>query len=595
MCGIYRHGKVPAGVVQVVPQSQICSSKGADRRPLFAWPVSSSLVVSLGAATLGLAFLTPGHYLPWASFQSQWVSAIAVLIIAAAMVGRSADVASSRLPLPSLAALSLMLAVAPLLQFVFGEATFFSDALLSSLYLLGMALAIVTGAVSTMSDRHDLTTSLFGALLAAAAVSVALALLQWLQFGSFLFVADLRPGDRPGANLSQPNHLATLLSLGVVGSLYFFETRRLAGFTCALLLAWLGLGLAMTQSRTGWLSMALLAAWCLWKRGSLGLRVRPAAIGIAAALFVALVAAWSRINEALLLGGGSLQERLKPGTRWLHWQALWEAAWLEPWSGYGWQQVSTAQLRTVLGYPPTQEMVQNSHNLLLDLMLWNGAWLGLAVMGCLVWWYVKQVRNCGSTERFTLIAAVSVIGVHALLEYPLDHVYFLLPFGLLIGLLELPGTPKPVLPRPLFAGALAFMLAMLLWIGDEYLTVEQANRDVRLLLAGYGVDKVPSVPPPDVRLLDGPREYHRFMITPARPGMREDELDWLLRVMQRNAYPPAMMRYAVAAGLNGRPDEAALTLRRLCHMHVEARCDEARDAWAAVQRQYAVLRAVSAP
>lgn len=553
------------------------------------------LVFASGIVVLGAAFLLPGHYLPWASFQPQWASAMAVLLIAGSMVHQSEGAKASRLPLPRLAILALTLALVPPLQFALGALPFLSDALLSSLYLLGVALAIVAGATAATSDRRHLVPWLFAALLAAAMVSVALALLQWLQLGSFLFVADLRPGDRPGANLGQPNHLATLLSLGVVGLLYFFETRRLGALCCTLALAWLGLGLVMTQSRTGWLSMGLLALWCLWKCRPLTLRVRPAAIVIAAILFFGLVAVWPKFNEALQLSGGSLQERLKPGTRWLHWQALWEAAWLEPWSGYGWQQVATAQQRTVLGYPATQEMVQNSHNLLLDLMVWNGAWLGLAVAACLVWWFVRQMRHCGSVERFILVAAVSVIGVHALLEYPLDHAYFLLPLGLLIGLLDLPGRPRLGLPRPLFAAALAAMFAMLLWIGDEYLEVEQANRDVRLLLARIGVDKVPSVPPPDVRLLDGPREYHRFMITPAHSGMTADELDWMLRVMQRNAYPPAMMRYALAAGLNGRPQEAELMLQRLCHMHAEARCDEARASWSAAQQQFAVLRPIPAP
>jgi len=95
--------------------------------------------------------------------------------------------------------------------------------------------------------------------------------------------------------------------------------------------------------------------------------------------------------------------------------------------------------------------------------------------------------------------------------------------------------------------------------------------------------------------LDGPREYHRFMITPARVDMSAEEVDWMRRVMQRNAYPPAMMRSALAAGLNGRPEEAAQTLRRLCHMHVELRCEEARASWSAAQQQFAVLRPIPAP
>ena len=254
-----------------------------------------------------------------------------------------------------------------------------------------------------------------------------------------------------------------------------------------------------------------------------------------------------------------------------------------------------AQQRAVLNHPASQEMIQNSHNLLLDLLLRNGVWLGAAVFGGLLWWYVSRLRQCKNTQAFILLAAIGVIGVHAMLEYPLDQAYFLLPFGLLVGLLSGQRASRPLLPRPLFGAALAGMFVMLLWIGVEYLKVEQANRDVRLLLAGFGLDKVPSVPPPDVKLLDGPREYHRFMITPARTGMRQAELDLLRRVMQLNAYPPAMMRFALAAGLNGLPEEAELTLRRLCQIHPEIRCEEARISWKAAQTQFPVLVGIAAP
>src|SRR5512139_1775618 len=131
-----------------------------------------------------------------------------------------------------------------------------------------------------------------------------------------------------------------------------------------------------------------------------------------------------------MLEVGSLEERLAPGTRWLHWAALWDAVRLEPWTGYGWQQVTLAQQQTALAHAPSHEMIQNSHNIVLDLLLWNGAVLGGAVSIAVIGWFVTRVRRCDSLEGFVLIAVIGVIGTHALLEYPLDYAYLLLPFGI---------------------------------------------------------------------------------------------------------------------------------------------------------------------
>lgn len=551
-----------------------------------------SPLLVFGSVLLCIAYLLPGHYLPWSSFQPQWVSALAMLLLAWGLVGMSGR--PDRLDVPWLACLALFLAIVPWLQFAFGLIHFRSDALLSSLYLLALALCIVAGAAPDCSSRALVLRLVFGALLAASAISVALALVQWLQIGSHTLVADLPPGGRPFGNLAQPNHLATLLSLGVVALLYEFQERRLTSVTTSLLLVWIAFGLVMTQSRTGWVSMGLLALWCLWRGRHIPLRTPPSAVVLVGLLFLLAILLWPRINDLLLLSTTPLQDRLAPGTRWLHWSAIWQAIWMEPWWGYGWQQVSLAQQQTVLNHAPSMEMIQNSHNIGLDLLVWNGVPIGALAIAAGLLWFAGQVRRCADTYSFVLVAAVGILGIHAMLEYPLDHLYFLLPLGIFAGLLGKEST-RFRLPSPVFGLTLGVMACLWFWIGAEYLKVEQANRDVRLLLAGYGLDKVPEVPPPDVSLLDGPREYHRFMITSATVGMSQEELDWMRRVVGRNPYPPAMMRLSLALGLNGLPEEAALTLRRICHMHPKERCSEAKEAWLSAQQQFSVLSSIPLP
>ena len=63
----------------------------------------------------------------------------------------------------------------------------------------------------------------------------------------------------------------------------------------------------------------------------------------------------------------------------------------------------------------------------------------------------------------------------------------------------------------------------------------------------------------------------------------------------RNPSHPAMLRYALALGLNGRPDDAGRMLGAICHIHLPKRCDEARESWRTLQQQHPTLESVPAP
>ena len=211
-------------------------------------------------------------------------------------------------------------------------------------------------------------------------------------------------------------------------------------------------------------------------------------------------------------------------------------------------------------------------------------------------WLFAKVRACRDLDDWSVLAAIGAILTHALFEFPLEHAYFLLPLGLLMG--SFPQASSAT-PRRFIAWLLALpvlaMTVLLFLIGNEYVRVEQANRQVRLALFGVGDPAGADAAPPDVWLLDAPREYHRLMLARAREGMSTEELDWMQRVTRRHAFPPAMLRYALAAALNGREAEAELTLRQLCAMHSPQRCDESRAAWQTAQKRWPALAGISVP
>jgi len=170
------------------------------------------------------------------------------------------------------------------------------------------------------------------------------------------------------------------------------------------------------------------------------------------------------------------------------------------------------------------------------------------------------------------------------------------PLGLLMGTVQGHVEERPSgLRAKWLAAPVAALAGMLIWIGVEYVRVEEAARQLRFVLAGVGVDKVPYVAPPEVRLLDGPREFHRFWNTPARAAMPAADVDWMRDVVERNPERQAMLRYALAAGLNGRAADAASTLTALCKLRSSRRCSQSRQFWAEAQSLNPQLRNIPFP
>jgi Virulence factor membrane-bound polymerase, C-terminal/O-Antigen ligase len=397
------------------------------------------------------------------------------------------------------------------------------------------------------------------------------------------------PGGRAVANLIQSNQLATLLGLSLVGALWLFETRRINGPVLGLCTSWLGLGLLAAGSRTTWLHVLLLAASWLWLHRRCAVRLGRIALACGVTAYVGALLSWGSVSRlADVTAPLSAAEHLQSGGGRIRiWRAVLDGLSESPWFGYGWSQVSRAAVVGSTHQYTGEAMLRNSHSLALDLLVWNGIPVGLLIIGAGVWWFVRQVRECRDAQHGLLLIAVAVIFVHGLLEYPLEYLYFLLTAGLLMGAADgwVSSSRTWHAPRAALLAPLVIMTGFTSWVAVEYLRIEEASRQGLMVMAGYAR----TAQPPDVVLLDGPREYIRLWKTEAHAGMPADELLWMRNTVERNPAPPALLRYALAMGLNGHPQEAADTLVRMCNMHKPERCDEGRKSWAHAQAQYPAL------
>ena len=549
----------------------------------------------VGLVVMGVAWLVPNHYLPWVAFHSEVTAAIGFVILAGATLGSAAG----PIAWPRLAVLLLLLAVVPLLQAATGRIFFWGDAWIASLYLLGAALAVVTGHRLVRVHEPELALSMFWwVVLAGALASVFVALCQWLGLTIGLLAVDMRPGGRPFANLAQPNHLSTLLVLGMVAAFALAQRGFFGPMALVAILPLLVFGVAMTGSRAGWLQVGGLSLWLMVMHGRSRLEV-PRGVAVSMPLFlVAAVLAWPVLSDWLHLSGGRTgAEQSHAGTRPIHWGSMVDALTREPLFGYGWNQVSVAQARVAADHAPTSEMIEHSHNLLLDLLVWNGLPIGLLVIAVLVWWVSRQVVACRNAPVAWLLAGVGVVLVHAMFEFPLEYAYFLLPVGLMMGMAQALSTRDPVwaTPRWLTAVPATAALVLLTWTIVEYVELEETHRLRRFAAARIG-DLTAGDSRPMPKMLTQQRAFLEFARSQARRGMSTDELEAMRQVAQRFGYPPVLLRYALAAALNGRPDDARETLQRLCKNHPAPRCREGQVAWETGGReQFPELRGIPFP
>lgn len=555
---------------------------------------SRNVSLLLLSSLMALGWLMPNHYFPWSSAWSDGVTIAGFLCLSLYLT--ISTQAESRIS-PVHLVIAALCSITILTQLISGKLLFSGDAVVSALYLALWLTAVATGRqVVSRSGGADM---LFGVWLCAALISVAIALTQWTEAPYLAeYSASLPPGMRPFGNLAQSNNFCTLCFLGLCALLWLHQSQRVSG-----VFFWLGaqlllLGMIASQSRTGWLQMGLLTLWCVSLREKARLRLSRTQLSVLGLQFVVGVLLWTSVCKALLLTTArTLEDQARAGIRLPYWEAMLDAIVREPLWGYGWQQVGVAQQRVALSHPFIGEYFEHSHNLILDLLLWNGIPTGSLILIALLWWFASRVLRCRDSRTVLLLAALGGVFVHGMLELPLEYAYFLIPVGLLMGATDTlhPSAAKALhVPRWIVICCISLLTTVFAFVAIDYLEAEDNYRMLRLESARIGVGKLVT-PASHLRLLTQLEAFLQFARIEAKPGMGPKQVDWMRRVSERFGYPPVMFRYALAAGLNGQPEAANLVLRKICRIHPVARCIEARDGWQVLQSEYPQLTAITAP
>lgn len=514
---------------------------------------------------LAAAWSVPNHYFPWTSFYNDSAAGAALMLLAISQLRRL--FAS---PYPRVAWVVVAVAFIPAIQWLVGILHFSGDVWVSVLYVGALALAIAVGhawagAGAAIAARRLAWTMLLGGLLASV-----IAVLQGLDMAQLgIWAVEGPPLGRPGANLAQPNNLATLLGVSCVCLWLLYEQRRLSGAASCALFAFLFAALAMTQSRTSLLFGPIaLIGWAILRR-RVPLRASAVAMTAATATYWVMAWGWPKVQAALLLrGADSIASRGVESPRLKMWGLLLDAVSQRPWSGYGWLQVGAAQLQVADRHPQMGEMWLQAHDLFLDLVVWCGYPIGLLLSAMILGWFASRTLRVRSLEGGIAMLAVAVVGTHALLELPHHYLYFLVPTGLWIGVAERESGALTALPTYFnwIPAALVIGIAAMVW--RDYEAVEDDFRLIRFESLRIGSVRA-TQPAPDAPALSALTAFLRVSRTSPRAGMSPAELADFEAVARRFPYAPSISRYAMALALNGRLADATVLYESIRRIHGE--------------------------
>ncbi len=332
------------------------------------------------------------------------------------------------------AALALLAAAA---AWSWGPGALPASLALSTLGTLFAAAVLVAGGAGARArpDALALFTAFCWAWVAAGVLNIAVALIQVfvpeLPDGAWIAASGI-PGRAVG-NLRQPNHLSSLLLWHCIAVIALLDLGKLKRGAAALLLAAAIFAVVLTASRTGLVSVLVLALWGLLdRRLSRPARVLLLAAPLAYLLSWLAMAQWAALTQHTFGGAQRLAESDISGSRVGIWRDTLTLIAQQPWTGVGFGEFNFAWTLTPLPQRPVA-FFDHTHNLPLQLAVELGLPLAAGVMALLLWALWRGMRQAwavpaglGVAQRSAMLM-VLMIGLHSLVEYPLWYSYFLLP------------------------------------------------------------------------------------------------------------------------------------------------------------------------
>lgn len=442
--------------------------------------VVNRLPLLLAAPLFCVPFLAYAHSEPLISFQHEWLAAACgLLLLPAMLIGRR----SGTLAIPTPVALPGLLIVLLLMQLTLAMIVYPSQGRAAMLCLMLAAWIMI--AVRDLGHRYGvdrLAVVIAWSLLAGGALEGIAAVFQYWNIHSPLdpFI-DAKAGAVAFGNLAQANHFADYQAMSLAALGFLTATRRLPVAAGLALGAWLLLGLALSGSRSGWLYVSVLVVLAYAFR-----RKQPDATHrrlvwfslLALAGFILCQIVLGSLHGASVTAGGRVIANV--GSPFASRLPMWSSALAmfaqAPLLGVGFQNYSWQFFLNGVG--PSNSPT-NAHNLVLHMLAEFGVGGGVFAL-LLGYWLVRAWIDRGGPEHWLILAAVTILLVHSMLEFPLHYLHFMFPGAALLALARDDGRAIQVSGRlmyPLTALLFVAGTAILIAAADSYQQLGRAYAD----------------------------------------------------------------------------------------------------------------------
>jgi O-antigen ligase len=537
-------------------------------------PFARYLSLVVLACALILPYAVVNHTYPIPTFYAEF-TALTLYVLTSATVVLMVATARPRAPFasPTVALVPLLFGLLLIAQTVVLPVAQPSMNWLGAGYLLA---AFMTTHAGYSFARFKLTETTLrwvaGALIVGGLFAVFCQVIQLLHLETkvtpLVVAYNITVDRRPFGNMAQANHLATYIAFAMAGAMFLVQTRRLNVLVWALLSIIFSTGLALTVSRGPWLQMGVIVVAGFWMafaeiRNQPALRrsnrewLTPVALGVLFFIVNAVVR-WANVRYHLELDV-SAADRFKDAGQIAPRLALWKDGWTmfktHPVLGVGWGEFPRYQYDYVRSLGGV-EIANNSHDIFLDLLGKTGL-IGLAIvlLGLLAW-LVRALRVQHTAARVFGIALIGVLTMHALVEYPQQYMFFLLPAMFIFGLLE-------TRPLRLASGRLSFGVFAVIALGGLaalYPVVRDYNR-AEVLYYGERPAEQYSADPSFLFRAWG--EYGMATLLPMNAMDLDHKLAMHKQALALLPGETVLRRYAVLQALAGDKNAAFDTVERL--------------------------------
>ncbi|MEG0406312.1 MAG: Wzy polymerase domain-containing protein [Acinetobacter sp.] len=397
------------------------------------------LLIFLSVFFYGLSILLPYHGVPWVTFESELFAFITLFFLLSLCLYQNNKI-------PKLNLFILCVAFIPLVQFLCGQVIYLSNAILSSSYILILFFSIFVGFNLSQNQEYKNFVFKFMAysLFVIGLVSASFVILQWLGLSHYLslYIVNVT-GNRPYANMSQPNNLAIFMIISLFSTLYLKDKKILSLSVIIPSIMLILSAIALTQSRAAWVVFIFILIYVSLKKDVKDIGLIRKDIYLFSFIFFIFVLCLPSIGVFLkeilhfnILAISSAGERVSSGHLRLDlWQQAYYAIIDQPWFGFGWNQSSLAQI-TIFNLYPNHEWIRSFHNIVFDVLVWNGLPIGIAILVYAIYLLYRLEKNCLSLESILAMMMIFAVVIHSVFEFPLHYLYFIVPFGFLIGFIQ---------------------------------------------------------------------------------------------------------------------------------------------------------------